>query len=122
MGQWEKGQTPEGAVPISEETAKEYQRRSAEKRKENNLMQKAVLKELAKSAGAGTDMTRLEYLVAKATSNHSKGKMTFKDLKDLKDLMGENVQQVQLGGDGFKVVINTPDDYAAVDALVNREQ
>ena len=122
MAKFEKGVTPEGAVPINEEIAKEYQRRSAEKRKENNLMQKAVLKELAKSAGAGTEMTRLEYLVAKATSNHSKGKMTFKDLKDLKDLMGENVQQVQLGGDGFKVVINTPDDYAAVDALVNREQ
>lgn len=122
MGQWEKGQTPEGAVPISEETAKEYQRRSAEKRKENNLMQKAVLKELAKSAGAGTEMTRLEYLVAKATSNHSKGKMTFKDLKDLKDLMGENVQQVQVGGSGFQLVINTTEDAEAVGALLNREQ
>ena len=122
MARYEKGQSGNPDKVISGEIAQEYQRRSVESRKQNNLMQKAVLKELAKSAGAGTEMTRLEYLVAKATSNHSKGKMTFKDLKDLKDLMGENVQQVQLGGDGFKVVINTPDDYAAVDALINREQ
>ena len=122
MAKFEKGKTPEGAVPINEDIAKEYQRRSAESRKQNTLMRDAVLKELMKSAGPGTDMTRLQALVAKAMSNHAKGKMTFKDLKDLRTLMGEDVQQVQIGGDGFKVVVNTAQDAEAVDAIVNREQ
>ena len=122
MARYEKGQSGNPDKVISGEIAQEYQRRSVESRKQNTLMRDAVLKELMKSAGPGTDMTRLQALVAKAMSNHAKGKMTFKDLKDLRTLMGEDVQQVQIGGDGFKVVVNTAQDAEAVDAIVNREQ
>ena len=76
-GQFLKGQTPEGAVPISEGNAKEMQ---------------------ARSAG-----TRLEYLVAKAISNHAKGALSLKDLTYLQKLLGEDVLNIKT--DGPQVVV-----------------
>lgn len=114
MAKFEKGITPEGAVPISgEDMAKEYQRRSVESRKANTSVREALLRELAKKASEGSDLTRLEALVLKAMNNHAKGKLSFKDLKDLADLLGESIQNVNVKTDAA-IVPMTPE---AIEAL-----
>ena len=55
-------------------------------------------------------------------ANHAKGKLSFKDLKDLQDLLGESVQNVKVEGSGFQIVINSKEDAEAVNAILNREQ
>ena len=122
MARFEKGETPEGAVPIiNEEMAKEYQRRSVESRKANKTIREALLAELDKMDD-GTGLTRRQILVKKAMANHAKGKLSFKDLKDLQDLLGESVQNVKVEGNGFQIVINSKEDAEAVNAILNREQ
>ena len=96
MARFVKGETPEGAVPISEEIAKEYQARSAEARKENRrerqTLAEVLRQQLQEKAADGSPMTSLEYLVAKAISNHAKGALSLKDLTYLQKLLGEDVQ------------------------------
>lgn len=122
MAKFKKGEMPPVGKPINEEIARTYQERSAEARKENNTIRETVRRALEEKAGSGTPLTRREYLVLKAMNNHTKGRLTFKDLKDLQDLLGESVQNVNVEGTGFKIVINTKEDAQAVDAILNREQ
>ena len=122
MARFAKGETPKGAVPISsEEMAKEYQKRSVEARKANRTIREALLAELDKVDDA-SGLTRRQILIKKAMANHAKGKLSFKDLKDLADLLGESVQNLKVEGKGFQVVINTKEDAEAVNAIINREQ
>ena len=122
MARFAKGETPEGAVPINgEEMAKEYQKRSVEARKANRTIREALLAELDKVDDA-SGLTRRQILIKKAMANHAKGKLSFKDLKDLADLLGESVQNLKVEGKGFQVVINTKEDAEAVNAIINREQ
>ena len=106
-GQFLKGQTPEGAVPISEGTAKEMQARSAvarkENRKERQTLAEVLRQQLQEKAADGSPMTRLEYLVAKAISNHAKGNLSLKDLTYLQKLLGEDVLNIKT--DGPQVVV-----------------
>lgn len=112
---------PPVGVQINEETAREYQARSAEARKANRTIREALLAELDKTDD-GTGLTRRQILVKKAMANHAKGKLSFKDLKDLQDLLGESVQNVKVEGSGFQIVINSKEDAEAVNAILNREQ
>lgn len=104
-GRFIKGNT-EG---ISTEVAREYQARSAEARKRNRTLAEAVRAALEKKAGAGSPMTRLEYLAEKAISNHAQGEMTFRDLRDLQKLLGEDVQNVNLTGEA-QIVVRTQEE------------
>ena len=116
MGKFEKGKTPEGAVPISEETAKAYQLRSAEARKANTKERatlRAVLLEELDHVDEASGLTRRQLLIKKAMANHAKGKLSFKDLKDLADLLGESIQQVSVQTDA-PIVAMTPE---AIQAL-----
>lgn len=98
-GQFVKGITPQGAVPFNEGTAKEMQARSAEARKRNRTLAEVLRAQLQEKASEGSPLTKLEYLTLKAITNHAKGAMEFKDLRDLQKLLGEDIKTVNLGGD-----------------------
>ena len=117
MGKFEKGETPQGAVPISSEAmAKDYQRRSVEARKANKEMRatlREVLMEELDHVDEASGLTRRQLLIKKAMANHAKGKLSFKDLKDLADLLGESIQNVNVQTDA-PIVAMTPE---AIQAL-----
>ena len=110
MAKFKKGETPKGAKPINEEIAKEYQARSAAARKANRTLRETMLAALAEDGGGG--LTRMEHLVRKAMDNHRKGKLTFRDLKDLAAVLGEGTINVKT--DGPAIVPMTPE---AIEAL-----
>ena len=93
-GQFIKGRTPEGAVPISEGIAKEYQERSVKARRENRTLRETLWAAINEPGGGG--LSKMEILVRQAMENHRKGKLTFRDLKDLASVLGEDKMQVDL--------------------------
>lgn len=107
-GRFVKGQTPKGAVPISEGIAKDYQLRSAAKRKENRTLAEVMRRELEKKAKEG-DMTKMEYLVIKAIQDSSSDRLTFRDLHELQKILGEDVKTIDIG-DGVSIQINSSDE------------
>ena len=106
MARFEKGETPQGAVPFSEESAKEMQLRSAASRKRNRTLRETLLAALQEDGGEG--MTKMEILVRQAMNNHKKGKLTFHDLKDLAFVLGEAELGIT-GGDGGDLGIRIVD-------------
>lgn len=110
-GRFVKGIAPEGSSPFSAGVAKEMQLRSAEARKRNRALADVIRAELTKAA-PGTDLTKMEYLAAKAISNHAQGEMTFKDLRDLQHLLGEDKQILNLEGDGIRIVVENAEQAA----------
>ena len=107
-GRFIKGETPRGAVPINERMAKEYQARSAASRKANRekreTLAEVLKRQLQQKAASGSEMTKLEYLVAKALENHSKGALSLKDLTYLQRLLGEDVLNINTNGPQVVVV------------------
>lgn len=112
MAKFEKGKTPEGAKPISEEVAKEYQLKSAAKRKQNRTIAETLRKALNEKIESGSRMTKMEWLVLKAMQN-AQGNVSFRDLKDIQALLGESVQNVNVTGDP-KVVEMTQEAISAL--------
>lgn len=112
MGKFEKG----NEHAISAEVARDYQRRSVEARKANKEM-RATLREVLMAEldekDERTGLTRRQLLIKKAMANHAKGKLSFKDLKDLADLLGESIQNVSVQTDA-PIVAMTPE---AIQAL-----
>ena len=94
----EKGRFLKGSGPINKDVAREYQLRSAEKRKEKRALADVVRAALAEKVAKGSSMSKLEYLTYKALENHAKGEMTFKDLRELQKILGEDVKTVNLNG------------------------
>ena len=74
-----------------------------EKRKERQTLAEVLRQQLQEKAADGSPMTRLEYLVAKAISNHAKGALSLKDLTYLQKLLGEDVLNIKT--DGPQVVV-----------------
>lgn len=112
MGKFEKG----NEHAISAEVAREYQRRSVEARKANKEMRatlREVLMEELDHVDEASGLTRRQLLIKKAMANHAKGKLSFKDLKDLADLLGESIQNVSVQTDA-PIVAMTPE---AIQAL-----
>ena len=105
MAKFKKGETPPGAVPFSEETAKEMQRRSAASRKANRSIAEMLRTYLDEPGGGG--YTRGEILVMKAVNNHKDGKLTFKDLRDLSRILGEDVLNIKTDGTPIQVVVGS---------------
>jgi len=106
MAKFQPGETPQGAVPFSEESAKEMQLRSAASRKRNRTLRETLLAALQEDGGEG--MTKMEILVRQAMNNHKKGKLTFHDLKDLSFVLGEAELGIT-GGDGGDLGIRIVD-------------
>lgn len=74
---------------------------------------RAVLLEELDEKDERTGLTRRQLLIKKAMANHAKGKLSFKDLKDLADLLGESIQNVSVQTDA-PIVAMTPE---AIQAL-----
>lgn len=102
-------------TPTSEE-AREIGRKggiaSGKARKEKATLRAVLLEELDEK-DERTGLTRRQLLIKKAMANHAKGKLSFKDLKDLADLLGESIQQVSVQTDA-PIVAMTPE---AIQAL-----
>lgn len=67
---------------------------SGRSRRKHKELRELLIRELTKVGTNG--MTKEEYLIAKALENHAKGKLSFKDLKDLQDLLGESALNVNV--------------------------
>lgn len=74
-----------------------------ENKKERQTLAEVLRQQLQEKAADGSPMTRLEYLVAKAISNHAKGALSLKDLTYLQKLLGEDVLNIKT--DGPQVVV-----------------
>ena len=96
MSKFKPGQSGNPATQISGDIAEKMQARSAEARKRNRTLREATLAALQEDGGGGK--TRLEHLVLKAMDNHRKGRLTFRDLKDLAAILGEDVLRIQHEG------------------------
>ena len=73
-------------------------------RRERETLAEVLKKQLQQKAAQGTEMTKLEYLVAKALDNHSKGALTLKDLTYLQKLLGEDTLNINTNGPQMIVV------------------
>lgn len=100
-GRFIKGNTEGKNSPISNGLATEMQARSVAARKENKTIAAMLRQYLDEPGGGG--YTRGEILVMKAVNNHKDGKLTFKDLRDLARVMGEDVLNIKT--DGPQVVV-----------------
>ena len=96
MAQFQPGETPPVGTPISAEVAREYQAKAAEARKRNRTLREAALAALQERTPDGH--TKMEALILKAMDNHYKGKLAFRDLKDLAAILGEDVLRIQHEG------------------------
>ena len=101
-GRFLKGHKPEGAIQISEGIAKEYQARSVAKRKENKTIAETLRAYLETDGGGGH--TKGELLIMQAVNNHKNGKLTFRDLKDLARILGEDTLNIKTEGPQVVVV------------------
>lgn len=100
-GRFIKGNTEGKNSPISNGLATEMQARSVAARKENKTIAAMLRQYLDEPGGGG--YTRGEILVMKAVNNHKDGKLTFKDLRDLARVMGEDILNIKT--DGPQVVV-----------------
>ena len=103
---------------FSGDVATEMQARSVESRKRNRTLREAALAALQERTPDGH--TKMEALIIKAMDNHYKGKLAFRDLKDLAAILGEDVLRIQHEGievigirivdtrkrDGERIVVN----------------
>lgn len=80
------------------------QARAVQSRKEKKALAEVVREALEKKVKSG-NITKLEYLVEKAITNHAMGEMTFKDLRELQKLFGEDKQTLKLEGDGLRIIV-----------------
>lgn len=93
MAKFKKGEHANRATEISGDVAVEMQRRSAASRKANRSIAEMLRTYLDEPGGSG--YTRGEILVMKAVNNHKDGKLTFKDLRDLSRILGEDVLNIK---------------------------
>ena len=95
-GRFAKGNTI--GPRICSGVAAEMQAKSVEARKENRALAEVVRDALAERAPGDASMSKMEYLAVKAITNHATGDITFKDLRDLQKLLGEDVQKIDIKG------------------------
>ena len=106
MAKFKKGEQPPVGKPISEDTAREMQARSAETRRTNRTLREVMREALEEEAAPG--VTRLEALARKTLANHYNGKLTFKDLRNLSAILGEDTLNIKTeGGVSLQVVVGS---------------
>lgn len=86
------------------ERAREAGKKSGESRRRHRELRELLIRELTRVGANG--MTKEEYLVAKVLENHARGKLTFKDMKDLQDLLGESSLNVNVKSEGFHIEVS----------------
>ena len=106
MAKYKPGESGSPEKRFSAETAQEMQRRSAASRKANRSIAEMLRTYLDEPGGGG--YTRGEILVMKAVNNHKDGKLTFKDLRDLSRILGEDTLNIKTeGGVSLQVVVGS---------------
>ena len=93
---------PDTGQPINEGLAREYQARSVAAKKENKTIAEQLRAYLESDGGGGH--TKGELLVMQAVNNHKNGKLTFKDLRDLSRILGEDTLNINTNGPQVIVV------------------
>lgn len=116
MAKFQPGELPPVGQQISEDSAREMQLRSAASRKRNRTLRETLLAALQEDGGEG--MTKMEILVRQAMNNHKKGKLTFRDLKDLAAVLGE--QTINVKTDGPQIVPMPPEAIEALGKWANK--
>ena len=101
-GRFLKGNNAGKTFDNSDGLATEMQARSVASRKEHRTLAETLRRELEQKAGT-SGLTKLEYLVAKALENHSKGPLSLRDLTYLQKLLGEDVLNIKT--DGPQVIV-----------------
>lgn len=118
-GRFQKGNKAGKTFSSSDGSATEMQLRSAAAKKENNTLAECLRRQLAQKAASGSPMTKLEFLVAKALENHSKGSLSLKDLTYLQRLLGEDVLNIKT--DGPQVIVVSEKSVKAADKWSKKE-
>ena len=75
-----------------------------ERKKERQTIADVLRKQLEEKAADGSEMTKMEYLVARTLQNHSKGTLSLKDLTYLQKLLGEDTLNINTNGPQIIVV------------------
>ena len=75
-----------------------------ERKKERQTLADVLRKQLEEKAADGSELTKLEYLVARTLQNHSKGTLSLKDLTYLQKLLGEDTLNINTNGPQIIVV------------------
>lgn len=101
-GRFIKGVVPEGSSPFSAGVAQEMQARSVAKRKENKTIAETLRAYLETDGGGGH--TKGELLIMQAVNNHKNGKLSFRDLRDLARILGEDTLNIKTEGPQVVVV------------------
>lgn len=96
-GRFIKGNT-EGHRFTRNGDASECAKKATEARVKNRALAEVVRDALAERAPGDASMSKMEYLAVKAITNHATGDITFKDLRDLQKLLGEDVQKIDIKG------------------------
>ena len=87
-GRFVKGNTEGQQFHNSGGMAAAMQVRSVEARKQNKTLREALREALLEDGGGG--YTKMEILARKAMENHRSGKLSFHDLRDLAEILGES--------------------------------
>ena len=96
-GRFVKGETPDGAIPFSEGSAKEMQLRSAASRKENRTLRETLLYVLREKGVDG--LTKQERIVRDAIEKNDGRKVSIKDLRDIAEILGESKLNITIDQD-----------------------
>ena len=106
---------PDAGQPINEGLAREYQQRAVAAKKENKTIADHLRAYLEGDAGNGH--TRGELLVMQAVKNHKDGKLTFRDLRDLSRILGEDTLNINTNGP-IKISVSSPAVASALDKVL----
>lgn len=103
-GRFKKGSSGNPKTQFRGGIAEEMQARSVQARKEKKALADVVREALEKKMASG-NITRMEFLAEKAIADHARGEMTFKDLRDLQKLLGEDVKKVEFGTEPLNITL-----------------
>ena len=136
MALFEKGKTPDGAIPISEGIAKEYQSRSVESRLRNkrgkellqalleqNELDPKIKAEIANSWGVDPDDMKKEVAMHARQVDKAIRKADTAAYNAIIKAAGYDEVKVNLNGANLlNLVVNNEKDAEALAKIINREQ
>lgn len=114
-GQFVKGEGGNKATRINGGVAVEYQQRSVAAKKKAKTIAEYLRAYLGEDAGNGH--TRGELLVMQAVKNHKDGKLTFKDLRDLSRILGEDMLTINTNAP-ISIAVSSSEVATALDKVL----
>ena len=117
-GRFKKGKSGNPATQFSGGRAEEMQLRSAEARKRNRTLAETLRAELDRKASSGSALTKMEYLVQKALSNHAQGTLTLKDLTYMQKILGEETLNVNHHGLALNITVGSQQTADELNAIL----